>query len=563
MIRELRLRDLGVIADATIELDGGLTAITGETGAGKTMLLTGLGLLLGGRADPSAVRPGADLAVVEGRLTLGRAAREIAEQAGAFFEDDDDVVVARSVASAGRSRAHLGGRAVPAGVLAEIGSQLLTVHGQADQIRLRAPAQQRAALDSYAGAAQDRALAELVTAYARHRELAQVLQRWESESAERAAELQRLTHMLAHIDDVAPVAGELQQLREESERLDNVEALASAASGARTALDGSDGTEAGGVVAGLEQARRALASAADHDQQLQELADRVDGLLHAVNDIVTETGSYAAALEADPQRLEHLHQRRALVTDLMRRYLPTDDHDEVAALLELADSARNRLAQLTAPGAGLDGLREEFQQAQQALTAAAATVTRNRREAASRLADQVDAELAGLQMPGAQLHIQVNPRVEIASHGADDVEFQLQAHPGATARPLAKGASGGELSRIMLAIEVSLAEARHDGRLPVMIFDEVDAGVGGRAAVEVGRRLAQLAQHTQVIVVTHLAQVAAVADSQLVVAKDSDGQEVSTVVRAVSGPQREREIARMLSGEDSETARKHAAELLS
>ncbi|WP_420110522.1 DNA repair protein RecN [Pseudactinotalea sp.] len=562
MIRELRLTDLGVIADATIELGTGLTAITGETGAGKTMLLTGLGLLLGGRADPAAVRPGAKQAAVEGRLVPAGDAVAIAEDAGAML-DEGELVVVRTVAAEGRSRAHLGGRSVPMGVLAEIGAELVTVHGQSDQVRLRAPAQQRAALDAYAGEQQAAALSELATAHERRRALEAELERWDGEVAARAAELEQLEAALERIDAVQPVACELDELRGETERLDNVEALLEAATTARAALDDEDGGTGGAMLA-LDAARRALESGAAHDATLGDWAQRVAEAIHLLNDVVTETGSYAASLEADPERLAAVHERRAALTDLVRSYGGSaDEPDPLLPVLAYAETARARVTELTAPGSGREALEHRVAEARERERTAAAVVTEHRCTAASGLTTQVDAELDGLAMRGAHLQVELLPRPEIGPNGAEDVELRLQPHPDAPARPIAKGASGGELSRIMLALEVALASRRAaTGTLPVFVFDEVDSGVGGRAATEVGRRLADLAQHTQVVVVTHLAQVAAFADTQLVVSKSSDGDRVATTVHEVTGADRERELARMLSGEESEAARRHAAELL-
>lgn len=562
MIRELRLTDLGVIADATIDLGDGLTAITGETGAGKTMLLTGLGLLLGGRADPATVRPGAKQAAVEGRLVPTGEALRIAEDAGAML-DDGELVVVRTVAAEGRSRAHLGGRSVPMGVLAEIGAEMVTVHGQSDQVRLRAPAQQRAALDDYAGPEQAAALAALAAAHEHRRRLGAELERWDSEVAARAAELENLEDALRRIDAVEPVAGELDELRGETERLDNVEVLLESAAAARAALDGGEEGVPGAMVA-LDAARRAFESGAAHDDALRDWGQRVAEAIHLLNDVVAETGSYASSLEADPERLAAVHERRAALTDLVRRYGgDPDEPDPLEPVLAYAENARARVSELTAPGSGREGLEERAAQARAAEEAAAAVVTENRRRAAEGLCRQVDAELDGLAMRGARLHIELVARAEIGPSGAEDVELQLQPHPDAPPRPIAKGASGGELSRVMLAIEVALAGRRaEDGALPVFVFDEVDSGVGGRAATEVGRRLADLATHTQVVVVTHLAQVAAFADTHLVVSKNSDGDRVATSVHEVVGADREGELARMLSGDESQTARKHAAELL-
>lgn len=564
MIRELRLRDLGVIADATLEPGPGLTAITGETGAGKTMLLTGLGLLLGGRADPATVRPGADRAAVEGVLVPHAAAAAIAEEAGALVEDGELVVV-RTVAAEGRSRAHLGGRTVPLAILAELGEQLVTVHGQADQLRLRATAQQRAALDAYAGEAHAGHLRRLAEAHAERARVAAELDRWDTDAAARAAELAGARDTLARIEALEPLPGELEELREEAERLGNVEELRAAALTIRGSLEGDD--QGSGVLAALEGARRSTEAVAEHDPQLRDWAARLTDVSAVLGDVLTESGSYASTLEADPQRLEQVHARRAALTDLVRTYGSTADGDPLAVVLGRAEEARTRVGELTDPARGRDGLAARLQDAVDAEREVAAVVTAGRTRAASSLQEAVTAELAALAMKGARVGVRLSPREEIASWGAEDVELELVSHPGAPARPLARSASGGEMSRIMLALEVALAAQRaEDGALPAFVFDEVDAGVGGRAAIEVGRRLAELATHTQVIVVTHLAQVAAFAGTHLVVARAAvDGVEqaaMRTDVRQVAGEERELELARMLSGEDSAAAREHAAELL-
>lgn len=500
------------------------------------------------------------------------AARQIAADAGALF-DDDELIVLRSVSATGRSRAHLGGRSVPVGVLAQIGDELVTVHGQSDQVRLRAPAQQRAALDAFAGQPQHDALTAFTAAHRMRIALAADLEGWDAAAAERAGELARLQQALERIDAVEPVAGELTSLREEADRLGNVETLAAAAQAASVALDG-DGSSGenspadGNALTALESARRALTDGGHYDRELRDLADRLSEAIHIVNDVVTEVGGYASGLDVDPVRLEAVHQRRAALTDLLRTYAAdaadaAADQDDLAPVLAYAQAARARVAELTAPGAGREHLLGRLDAARTQEQEAAAVVTANRLTAAARLSEQVDAELHGLQMAGSHLQIELTARTDLAAHGAEDVEFRLVPHPGAPARPLAKGASGGELSRIMLAIEVALASARTSaGDLPVFVFDEVDAGVGGQAATQVGKRLAELARHTQVVVVTHLAQVAALADTHLVVRKSSDETGTVTSVHAVSGTDREEEIARMLSGAASATARRHAAELL-
>ncbi|TDE90288.1 DNA repair protein RecN [Occultella glacieicola] len=577
MIEEIRIENLGVIVSARIELSPGLTVITGETGAGKTMVLTGLDLLLGGKADAGAVRPGADAASVEGRLVppAGHPALALATDAGALL-DDDALIVVRTVAAAGRSRAHLGGRTVPQGLLADVGAELVTVHGQSDQLRLRSSAHQRQALDAFAGPEHLDTLENYARAHTRRRALERELADWDAEVTDRRDELARLERDLERIDALEPVPGELTTLREEAERLGNVEELRLASDQAHDALAGSNDSaeaiDAPNAVELIEAARRALAAAESYDGRLADWSTRLAQLSYQASDLVTEISSYASALEADPERLEQVHERRSALGELTRAFAdPGDpaDTDPLTAVLAYATSARARVGELTAPGAGRDALETRLAEATETETTAAAALTAGRRAAAEAMARAVDAELAGLAMGGASIEVALSPREELAGWGAEDVELLLVAHRGAPARPLAKGASGGEMSRVMLAIEVALAREQAtttDSALPTFVFDEVDAGVGGRAAVEVGRRLAELARHTQVIIVTHLAQVAAYADRHVVVTKTThDGADAVTNsdLREVTGADREAELARMLSGDaDSDTAMRHAAELL-
>jgi len=568
MIEEIAITDLGVISSALIELDPGLTVITGETGAGKTMVLTGLSLLLGGKADPEAVRPGSDRATVEGRFVPppGHAAFSLAAEAGAML-DDGALLVVRTVASQGRSRAHLGGRSVPQGLLAEVGGDLITVHGQSDQLRLRSPAQQRRALDAYAGPEHLATLARYAEVHTARRTAEAELDDWDTASRDREEELARLTRAVEAIDALDPRPGEDAELRVEAERLSNVEDLRLAAGAAHAAIGGvEDPAAPEAALALVEAARRTLAAGAEHDDTLTEWTQRLDGVSYQLSDLLTELGSYLAGLEADPDRLEQVHERRAAITDLIRAHT---DGDTLADLLDFASQARTRIGELTAPGAGRDALIARVAELQETERTLAEALSTGRARAAEAMAEATGAELTGLAMPGASLLVQTTPLAELGPFGAEEVQLLLSAHPGAPARPLGKGASGGELSRVMLALEVALARRQADTEdtpLPTFVFDEVDAGVGGRAAVEVGRRLAELARRTQVIVVTHLPQVAAFADRHLVVTKTSgDHGEAVTAsdVCAVTGEDRETELARMLSGDPgSTTARQHAAELL-
>lgn len=562
MFEEIRIENLGVIAAARLPLGPGLTAITGETGAGKTMVLTGLGLLLGAKADASTVRLGEDSAAVEGRVLLapGASPLERAREAGAEPDDDGSLVLVRTI-SGGRSRAVVGGRSVPQAVLGEIAAELVTVHGQAEQARLRTPSRQRLALDEFAGAEHLARLAEHRETWAERARVSEELDTLLAEASERAREAELLRLGLGQIERVDPQPGEDVELAALATRLANTEDLRTGVTLAHAALVGDDDAEALGAAAAVETARRALEQAAVHDPALEEHVRRVQEIGYLVADLATELSSYAQDVQADPARLEQVESRRAELGRLTRSFGP-----DVDAVLAWSRTAAERLVELDGGSERVDGLRERLAVLDERLAALREQVTHGRRAAASRLGEVVTAELAGLAMDGARLEVVVEDE-EPGPWGADAVEMRLASHEGAPARPLGRSASGGELSRIMLALEVALATAEGSGavRPATFVFDEVDAGVGGKAAVEVGRRLAELARSAQVIVVTHLAQVAAFADRHLVVARQDGSSDTVTEsdVVPVEGPERVRELARMLSGqEDSEAARTHAAELL-
>ncbi|MFH8368087.1 DNA repair protein RecN [Streptomyces sp. NPDC018031] len=572
VLEEMRIRALGVIEDAVVELSPGFTAVTGETGAGKTMVVTSLGLLLGGRADPALVRIGAKAAVVEGRIRIDERspAAVRAEEAGAEL-DDGALLVSRTVSAEGRSRAHVGGRSAPVGLLAELADDLVAVHGQTDQQGLLRPARQRQALDRYAGDAVTGPLEKYGAAYRRLRAVAAELAELTTRARERAQEADLLRFGLEEIAAVEPRPGEDAELAAEAERLGHAEALASAATAGHAALAGDpedpEGIDAATLVAG---AHRALEAVRSHDPALAGLADRVAEIGILLSDAAGELAGYADDLDADPRRLAAVEERRAALNQLTRKYGETIADvlawaEEGAARLTELDGDDDRIGELTAER---DALRAELGELAQALTDA-------RTEAARRFADAVTDELGQLAMPHARVSfairqtevseeaagIEVGGRaVGYGPHGADEVELLLAPHPGAPPRPIAKGASGGELSRVMLAVEVVFAGS---DPVPTYLFDEVDAGIGGKAAVEVGRRLARLARTAQVVVVTHLPQVAAFADRHLVVEKTNDGSVTRSGVQAMEGEDRVRELSRMLAGqEDSQLARAHAEELL-
>jgi len=616
MLEEVRITGLGVIDDAVLELSAGFTVVTGETGAGKTMVVTGLGLLFGGRADPARVRPGAGRAMVEGRLRIdpeGPVARQV-EEAGGELDEGGTLIVSRSVSAEGRSRAFAGGRSVPVGLLSCLADDLVAVHGQADQQQLLKPGRQREALDRFAGAELAVALGDYQHAYQRHREVRGQLEEITAKARERSVEADALRFGLGDIERLAPAEGEDDDLLAEEERLAHADALHAAATTAHEALlgDPSSGGAAADAVTLLGAARRALEPVSQHDAMLADLAGRLSEVSYLICDAAAELASYAQSVEADPARLAVVQERRAGLIRLARKYggygasFPRagaggrssppagasggsgasagstvsrragagggsslragaggdmgESPGTMAAVLDWAKRASVRLIELDSDDERIQELTDEEADLAGKLAELARGLSGLRAQAAEKFAADVTAELTALAMPHARLTLAVTPLDEPGPFGSDEVEIRLAAHPGAPALPLHKGASGGELSRVMLAIEVVFAGA---DPVPAFVFDEVDSGVGGKAAVEVGRRLARLARVAQVIVVTHLPQVSAFADNHLLVEKSGDGLVTSSGVTRLDQHGRVRELSRMLAGlEDSELGRAHAEELL-
>jgi DNA repair protein RecN (Recombination protein N) len=576
VLEELRITGLGVIDDTTLPLTSGMNVITGETGAGKTMVVTGLGLLFGGRADAGRVRAEPGRAVVEGRLRLsgavGTGVHTRITDAGAEADDDGSLLLSRTVTIEGRSRAHVGGRSMPVAMLSEVGEQVVAVHGQSDQLRLLRPAEQRAALDRFAGPEHEKLLETYREAYGRWRAAEEDLADRRRNARQRSQEADLLTLGLDEITRVDPQPGEDEDLRIEAQRLEHSEGLRVAAAVAAQALAGGvEATdEAPDATSLLGTARRTLEGQSAVDPRLGELAARLEEAATLIGDVSAELSTYLDALDADPARLEALYERRAALRALTRKYA-----DDVDGVIAWAEHARTRLSELDSSDELLEELDRERARLATTVGELAGRLTVARQDAAGRFADQVSVELVGLAMPHSRVEVVVLARtagrdeptvpsdagpVAAGPDGADEVELRLLAHPGAPSLPLQKGASGGELSRVMLAIEVVFAGA---GGPPTLVFDEVDAGVGGQAAVEIGRRLARLARTHQVLVVTHLPQVAAFADRHLVVAKDTAGAVTTSGVRVVEDTERARELARMLAGlPDSDLGIAHAEELL-
>lgn len=539
MLVDISINDLGVISQSSAELSTGLTVLTGETGAGKTMVVTGLRLLAGGRADASRVRDGAKKAAVEGHFSSGKnSIRELVESVGGEPDENGEYIVSRTVSAVGRSRAYLGGRAVPAATLGEFARELITVHGQNDQLRLLAPEEQLGAVDR-----ADPTLAEVrrryTEAFKKWRRLAKDYKRRTEQRREIAQEVDRLQFAVDEIDGVAPEPGEDGELVQLVRKLQDVDGLRESAEVALASIDGTEELE---EAASALLGRAVSALAGTTDKELAALGERLSEISSQLGDISGELGGYLAGLPADPQLLEKSLQRQQELRTLTRKYAGDIDgviawRDEAAAKLESMDTSTE----------ALEELKKQVKDAESVMVERAGELTKGRRQAAKALGEQVTQELHGLAMPNSTLTVELT-QAKYSKTGADAAELQLNG------KPIASAASGGELSRVMLALEVVLAD--EDGA--TLVFDEVDAGVGGRAAVEIGRRLARLAVHNQVIVVTHLPQVAAYADAHLHVSKEK----FTSGVAELSQDERVEELARMLAGlDDTETGRAHAQEL--
>lgn len=567
MIEEISIRDLGVINSAVLPLGAGFTAVTGETGAGKTMVVQALGLLLGERADSGTVRSGSAQASVEGRWlveTVGPVARRVADAGGDIEPagiaesgtEQGELILSRTVSAEGRSRATVGGRGAPASVLNELGESLVVVHGQSDQLRLKSETAQRHALDRFAGSSVATVLAKYQKAYRAAQDARTELSLLTTERDDRAREAENLRLALAEIEAIDPQHGEDDELAERADRLTNVETLRLAAFGAHELVSSESGEDQPDVVGLLEQARREIDRVASHDAELAPILEGLNSARFLIADVAGQLSSYLATLDSDASgELDVVQDRRASLTVLTRKFGP--DLDDV---IRYAQNAGPRLLELDGDSDRIEALTGQLDDLDRGCSELADQLSSARSKAADKLAKRVTAELAALAMPTARLVIELTDRAELNSTGRDTIAFLLQPHGGSEPRALGKGASGGELSRVMLAIEVVLAST---DPVPTFVFDEVDSGVGGAAAIEIGRRLAMLAKNSQVIVVTHLAQVAAFATNHLTVVKDSSGAVTASSVTQLLGDARAAEMARLLSGlPDSASGLTHARELM-
>lgn len=552
MIRSVRIRGLGVIDETVLEPSSALTAVTGETGAGKTMVVTGIGLLLGDKADTGLVRHGCDRAVVEAVLDTPDAGR-VSELGGTV--EDGEVICARHITSR-RSRALLGGAQVTASQLAHIVGDQVTIHGQSEQVRLVDAARQLDVVDRAAGDELAGYLSRHAQLWSEFRAASQRLQRLNEDRAGAEMEREVLTRRVGEVDAVDPKPHEDDDLIAEIAGLQAAQSIRESLNKADVLLNGVE-TSTGpqpGALALLEQAVHELDGTGDADPRAAELAERARQMSYDLTDLAASVAGHAARAKADPQRLEELGGRLAAIQRLLRARTTTLDD-----LLESTAEDRHRLTELDPGATDLDSLGQQVEQLRSELRRSADHMSAVRRRTAVRLAAEVRPELAALAMPHARLEFRVEP-APMGPRGADSVTIMLAANPGSDLAPLAKAASGGELSRVRLALEVVVAQPQ----VPqTFVFDEIDSGVGGAVGIEIGRRLRQLARRHQVIVVTHLAQVAAFADTHVVITKASDGAVTSSGLREVTGSDREIELSRMMSGMvDSESGLEHAHDLL-
>ncbi|CAB4604963.1 unannotated protein [freshwater metagenome] len=560
-LSEITIKNLGVIESASLEFEPGLTVLTGETGAGKTMVLTALNLILGGKSDPALVRTGQERLVASGRFAVTKEIAMSASDKGAEL-DGDDLILTRNVNSDGKSKAIAGGISIPAGTLAELATELIEIHGQAANLQITKSAKQRELLDRYAGVELQKALRTYQSELDTYQVLKNRITTLKSAASKRDAEIAELTEFTSAFTKLKPKNGELGQIDIEISKLSSVEEFRVAIATALGTLE----DEENGALTSLGVARKALDAVRAKDPEVESVYSNLSDAFFLLGDANSTLNSYLASLEADPDRLSALHERKAALNSWFKKYAGSDSDFE--SLIARGESSKSAMADLTGGDELIAELEKELIGVKKSLLSAAKDLSATRLSSANALALAVSDEIHALSMPHTNLIVQVNhpdykgalKESDFTASGCDEVTLLLQAHKDGPLVPIAKGASGGEMSRVMLGLEVVLAKVQPVG---TYIFDEVDAGVGGKAAIEVGRRLALLAKDAQVIVVTHLPQVAAWADSHFVVKKSSDGSVVASGVNKLAEAERINEIARMLAGlEDSASAQEHAAELL-
>lgn len=567
-LEEISIRNLGIIEESHLELGRGLNVLTGETGAGKTMILTALNLVLGGKSDSALVRHGSDRLVATATFAVEKspspALINALDESDVSIEDSQ-LIFSRSVTGEGKSKASCNAITVPAGTLSDLATHLIEIHGQSANIQLVKPARQRELLDRFGGSAIAEALSSYAEVYEGYLELKNRIKAMKSASSMRDKEIAELEEFLEGWSKLKAVRGEFASTSDEISRLSSVEDLRVASTGAFEATS----NEELGALTALGAAKRFLEIAKGRDSRLDAITEQISESFYLLDEATRDLSSYLSSLEADPERLNSLQERKAALSAFVKKWGSAGEPDEaMVALAARAKSGREEIADLRGGDERISELEGELTVVKDSLLKSAQKLTKERTAAASALSQAVSAELKHLSMPHTELIIDIETpdykgslkENDFAAHGCDEISISIKAHATASKIAIGKGASGGEMSRIMLALEVVIAKTHPVG---TYIFDEVDAGVGGKAAIEVGRRLHLLAQSSQVIVVTHLPQVAAWADTHFRVEKRSDGTIVQSGVERLTEPQRVEEIARMLAGlEESASALEHAAELL-
>ena len=559
ILNEISISGIGVIDKSNLEFGPGLTVITGETGAGKTMVLTALNLVLGGKADSNLVRHGQERAVANATFTIPQRFADRFEESG-IISESGELILTRTVTKDGKSKAVASGATVSATALQEISEELVMVHGQAASQTLTKSGKHLELLDLFAQSSN--LICDFQKRFNETNDLSKRIKLMRQASKERDSKLATLREFAAAFKKVKPQAGELQEIDDEISRLTSVEALTNSAGGASSILDGEDS----GVLTALGSVRKHLEKAAALDSSLTNLSEQLNDTFFELQDISANLSGYLSDLAADPTRLEFLQSRKAELNLLIKRHsksTSTDSNQALHELIELAANLDNEIADLEGGDDRILALESELAKLKESTLESAKALSKYRVSAAKKLSERASTEIHALSMPNTNLEVEVKSGSsfeDLSSSGFDEVNFYLQTHKGGPLVSIAKGASGGELSRVALAIEVVIATNEEIG---TYIFDEVDAGVGGKAAIEVGRRLKELSKIAQVIVVTHLPQVAAWGDTHFVVSKDESGSVSLSQIQKLTENERVEEIARMLAGhEDSLSARKHAEELL-
>ena len=566
-LRELNIRGLGVIEEATLNLEPGFTVITGETGAGKTMVVTALSLLMGGRADVSAIRHGSDKASLSARLIPNENAFDLAQELGGDIEEGE-LLITRTLSRDGKNRAVLGGAPTTLNALSDLGEELIALHAQSSTFRLLKGSRQREIIDLFGGTELSKELVKYQKLFKEYRSVIAEIEKIFSLNQARESEIKRINEFLLSFNKVKPIQNEGKSLRERADQLENVDSFTTGLQQANISL----GEDESSALVQISKAKRAIEGIPAHSKEIDDLKIEISQLQILVNELTRSISGQLDSLERNPQELEKINLRRSEISALFRKFAVDQYEDPASELIARADADTKLLQQLQDGDGAVAELEKRKAVIAEDLGKSAKKLTTLRKSVAEKLSVESSNEIKALAMPNAKLIIEISPTsselsvlfegelLPCAPFGSDDATFLLVPHPGAPALPIQKGASGGELSRVMLAIELVLAQA---GSVPTYLFDEVDAGVGGKAAVEVGRRLALLARHAQVLVVTHLPQVAAWADHHFAILKSSSESVTSSDIKLLTSGERVSEIARMMTGlSDSSSAQEHAGELL-